>query len=393
MTTTLTSETTSCSKATTWVLRILTLAFLAQMLLSMNLWFPSNRTYPTVPLLPFLDFNWGKTITSLLSGCFLASFATAGVLLKWRKQALGIGLVCLSLLIIEDINRFQAWVYIYTTVLAVITWSLWFKQKHKVLITLQFIMAMIYFWTGVQKLNIQFITDVYPWLVKIFEVTKPLNDYPNLGYGVGLFEIFIGLLLLGSKTQRVGVLFGTFLHLGILVLLIKDNWNSVVYPWNIAMIALLFTLFWINDTAETSPSEQKKTRPNLFIILLFGIIPFFDFFQLIPHCLALGMYSGTSMECNLIIHNDDKEACITPHLHDKLLFKSEEESILSLDDWGVEELNIPPYASDRVYRVVAKEFCACSKQYKASAEFYYPERWEDKDKHVIINCKELLKAE
>lgn len=393
MTTTLTSETTLYSKTSTWVIRILTLAFLAQMLLSFNLWFPSDRTYPTVPLIHFLDFNWGKVITSLLSGCFLVSFAAAGFLLKWKKQALGIGLVCLSLLIVEDINRFQAWVYIYTALLAVITWSLWLKQSHKILITLQFIMVMVYFWTGIQKLNIQFITDVYPWLIKVFEATKWLNDYPSLGYGVGLFELLIGLLLLNKKTQKAGVLLGTFLHLGILALLIKDNWNTVVYPWNVAMIALLLTLFWTNEVPETVPSEDKKVRPNLFIILLFGILPFFDFFQLIPHCLALGMYSGTSMECDLIIHDDGREACIPPKLYDKLLFKSSEESILSLDDWGVEELNIPPFASDRVYRAVAKEFCTCSKQHKGYVEFYYPERWEDKDKHVVLTCEELLNAE
>ncbi|MBL4649783.1 MAG: hypothetical protein JKY03_08630 [Aureispira sp.] len=363
------------------------------MLLSFNLWFPYDRSYPTVPLLYFLDFNLGSVITSLLSGCFLSSFAYAGFSLKWRKQALGIGLGCLSLLILEDINRFQAWVYIYTALLALITWSLWLKQTHKLLISLQFIMAMVYFWTGAQKLNIQFVTDVYPWLVKIFEATKFLNEYPTLGYGVGAFEMLIGILLLIPKTQKSGVLLCTLLHLGILTLLIKDNWNSVVYPWNVAMIVLLFTLFWKQEDSETTHSEHKRAHPNLFIVALFGLLPFFDFFQLVPHCLALGMYSGTSMECDLIIHNDEKENCVPLKVQGKLLFRSQEESILSLDDWGGANLNIPPFASDRVYRAVAKEFCTCSNKHKGSVEFYYPERWEDKDRHVVVSCEELLNAE
>jgi hypothetical protein len=391
MTTALASETTFHSKATTWVIRIILIAFLSQMLLSINLWFPYNRTYPTVPLFYFLDFNLGMLLTSLLSGCFLGSFTYAGFVLKWKKQALVIGLVCLSLLILEDINRFQAWVYIYIALLGIITWSLWLKQTHKVLISLQFIMAMVYFWTGAQKLNIQFITDVYPWLVKIFETTKGLAEYPTLGYGVGLFEMLIGVLLLLPKRHKAAVLLGTFLHLGILTLLIKDDWNSVVYPWNVAMIALLFTLFWKKEVLETPPSDLKKTAPNLFIVALFGILPFFDFVQLIPHCLALGMYSGTSMECDLIIHDDGRTDCISLKLHDKLLFKSETESILSLDDWGVANLNIPPFASDKVYRAVAKEFCACSNKHKGYVEFYYPERWKDEDKRVIVSCSDLLK--
>lgn len=392
MTTALASDTASHSKTNTWVIRVITLAFCTQMLLSLNLWFPYDRSYPTVPLFSFLDFNWGMLFTSLLSGCFLGSFAYAGFASKWKKQVLSIGLFSLSLLILEDINRFQAWVYIYTALLGILTWDLWLKQSNKTVVSLQFIMAMVYFWTGAQKLNIQFITDVYPWLVKVFEVTKSLNEYPSLGYGVGLFEVLIGVFLLIPKTQKAGVLLGTFLHLGILALLIKDNWNSVVYPWNAAMIGLLFILFWKRETTDTTASEQKKTRPNFFIIALFGILPFFDFFQLIPHCLALGMYSGTSMECDLILHDDGRAACVPPKLYEKLLFKSEEESILSLDDWGVEDLNIPPFASDRAYRTIAKEFCACSKEYKGYVEFYYPERWEDKDKHVVVSCAELLKG-
>lgn len=391
MTSTLNSEKTTLSSLSIWVIRILTLAFISQMLLSLNLWFPYDRSYPTVPLFHFLDFNWGIALTSFLSLGFFGGFTVAGFVPKWQKQALGIGLFCLSLLIIEDINRFQAWVYIYTALLGIITWNLWQKQSHKIRISLQFIMAMVYFWTGAQKLNIQFVTDVYPWLAKVFEATRWLSEYPNLGYGVGLFELSIGLLLLLPKTQKAGVLLATLLHLGILALLIKDNWNSVVYPWNVAMIALLFTLFWKKETVENDAIiNNKKTRPNLFIIALFGILPFFDFFQLIPHCLALGMYSGTSMECDLIIHDDGRAACVPPKLQEKLLFKSDVESILSLDDWGLEDLNIPPFASDRVYRAVAKEFCACSKQYEGSVVFYYPARWEDKDRQLVISCEDLL---
>lgn len=392
MTTALTSETVQQSNTATWVIRVITLAFITQMLLSVNLWFPYDRSYPTVPLLSFLDFNGGILVTSLLSSCFLGSFAYAGFFLKWRTQVLGIGLFFLSLLILEDINRFQAWVYIYTALLAVITWNLCQKQPSKTVISLQFIMAMVYFWTGAQKLNIQFITDVYPWLVKVFETTKCLSEYPTLGYGIGLFEMLIGVFLLLPKTRKAGVLFGTLLHIGILALLIKDNWNSVVYPWNVAMIALLFILFWNRKTRETALSEQKKNRPNSFIIILFGILPFFDFFQLIPHCLALGMYSGTSMECDLIIHDNGRADCVPPKLYKKLLFKSAEESILSLDDWGVEDLNIPPFASDRVYRAVAKEFCACSNKYKGYVEFYYPERWKDEDRKLVVSCAELLET-
>lgn len=390
MTTALPPETTTKPQISIWVIRIITVAFISQILLSINLWFPTDRSYPTVPLFSFLRFNWGITITMALSLVFLFSFGWASVSKKQSKQVLILGLTSLGLLILEDINRFQAWVYIYGTLLTIIAWNIAQKTPNRLRISLQFTMAMVYFWTGAQKLNVQFITDVYPWLVKIFQATQWLEAYPSLGYGIGVFEILIGLSLLWSQTQRIGVLLGTLLHLGILALLITDAWNSVVYPWNAAMIALLFVLFWQPEGSSTEDHSLKK-RPNSLILILFGILPFFDFFQLIPHCLALGMYSGTSMECDLIIHDDGRTDCIPPKLYEKLLYKSDHESILSLDDWGVEDLNIPPFASDRVYRAVAKEFCACSKGYQGFVEFYYPERWKDKDKQVTVSCEELLK--
>jgi hypothetical protein len=98
------------------------------------------------------------------------------------------------------------------------------------------------------------------------------------------------------------------------------------------------------------------------------------------------------MECDLILSDKGRNDCIVPELHDKLLYQSATKSILSLDDWGGANLNIPPFASDRVYRAVAKEFCACAKQYQGSVVFYYPERWEDKDRQVVVSCAELLQA-
>lgn len=373
------------STLNTWIVRIIMLSFFAQMLLSLNLWFPNMRSYPTIPLWSLFDFELGSLSTSILSTSFLACLlASSFKESSWQKYSLTAALSCLIILLLEDINRFQAWVYIFAAFLSILTWNLWTQQAHKTKTNLQFMMAMIYIWTGAQKLNIQFVTDVYPWLIKIFEPTQWLAAYPFLGYGIGLFEILLGLLLLYPKGQKTGLFLGLCLHSIILILLIKDEWNSVVYPWNIAMILLLFLLF------RPSPSLIQKKYLNPIVVFFFGCLPFFDFFHLIPHCLAFGMYSGTSMECDLIINDNGRAACVPPKLQDHLLFKSDRQSILSLDDWGMQDLNIPPFASDRVYRAVAKEFCKCSTKYGGFIEFYYPKRWKDEDKKVVVSCQTLL---
>lgn len=370
------------------IIRILTLAFIAQVYMSLNLWFPTDRSYPTIPLLSGLGIEFGELLTTLISSLFIGNLILSSIYAKFQKHGLSAALFFFFVLLLDDVNRFQAWSYIYIVLLGIICWSLWEKQTTKTWASLQFVMAMVYFWTGIQKLNIQFITDVYPWLVKVYSITQGLAVYPLLGYGVGLFEILVGILLLSNKWQSIGFKLGIFLHVVILLVLVKDQWNSVVYPWNVTMIVLLIALFKIKSQQTT----YKRLIPHSFVLVLFGFVPFLDLFNLAPHCLALGMYSGTSVECDLIINNTGKGDCIPKKLYDNLLFKSDNQSILALDDWGVDDLNIPPFASSHVYRAVAKEFCACSINYGGYIELYYPQRWKDEDTVIKVTCEELINS-
>ena len=372
-----------------WTIRIIALSFIAQMYLSLNLWFPIDRSYPTVPFLPLLDFELGLSLTYFFSCFFIANLLVASLYSKFRTPSLLLAIFCLGILLLEDINRFQVWVYIYLALLMVITWHYWQQKTAKTMVTLQFIMAMVYFWTGIQKLNIQFVTDVYTWLITIFDFTSGLESYVNLGYGIGLFELLLGCFLLLNRTVRVAVIMGILMHILILVLLIKDQWNTVVYPWNVAMICLLFILFW-----EVEMPKQKYIfsahLPHYLILLLFGFVPLLALFKLAPHNLALGMYSGTSLECDLILKDAAVSRCVPEKFWEDLLYQSETESDFSLDDWAIIDLNVPPFASERVFKAVAREFCACSANEGGSVEFMEPLRWKDEDRIVRVTCEELL---
>jgi hypothetical protein len=247
---------------------------------------------------------------------------------------------------------------------------------------------MVYFWSGIHKLNVQFVNDVFPWLVGIFDSTSWLKNHLYLGYGVGLFEVSIGLLLIKQQTRRGAVIMGSGLHLGILVLLIADNWNSVVYPWNVAMIALLYVLFW--DTKTTPYIINAERRPNWLVLLLFGIVPLFYLFQITPSWMALSLYSGTTLECDLVVQESGVESCIPTPLHKELLDYGEGRRLLSVDAWGLHNLNIPPVASDATYHAVAREFCTCALAHEGYVVFYYPQKWKNVDDRAIVTCKELL---
>ena len=147
--------------------RIVSFAFIVQVLLSYPLWFPNTRTYPNIPVFDFLTLEYADWLTNGLSILLLISLIMASMTALWRQPMLNMGLLSLVLLILEDVYRFQPWVYVYGMLLLNIAWCRWRDRPELQLAGLQFIVSMVYFWTGIHKLNVQFVSDTYPWLVGV----------------------------------------------------------------------------------------------------------------------------------------------------------------------------------------------------------------------------------
>lgn len=382
-------------------LSVLVLALSSQFYLSWELWFPKFRSYPKAALFPTFPLDFSFAVTNVLSAALLLSLILAIVEERWQLRALKTANLLCALLVLDDVNRLQAWFHLYWSLLLLLWWVTWRAQKQNLTAAerwqlvqpcWQFMFACLYCWTGLQKFNVQFVTDVYPWLAGIFSWTKPLADYTNLGYGIGIFELLIGLCLFSSNWQRLGVYLGTSLHLGILALLIADNWNTVVYPWNLAMITLLWGLFYNNKKEQIPPLTfiQHLKQVPAFFILLFGVLPGFALMGYVPHCLGLGMYSGTSMECDLILNDKGLATCVPEKFHPHLLYHTETSSTFALDDWCLYDLNVPPVATKGIFERAARHFCTCSVDYQGAVEFYRPLRWVNRDSIERVWCETLL---
>jgi hypothetical protein len=135
---------------------------LAGLLLSPKLWL-SSRLYPLTPVWSGLHpipppFDW------VLYGALLVSVAAAAV---WpRAVATFLGLA--AAMVAFDQSRLQPWLYQYSFMLL----ALGFGGDPKNVCRL--IMASVYFWSGVQKLNGGFVDDAFPWLVGPFHGWIPL---------------------------------------------------------------------------------------------------------------------------------------------------------------------------------------------------------------------------
>lgn len=376
-----------------WIYSIVTIGFLVQMYLSQLLWYGENRQFFLVPMfekLPMTIGNIGNMI--LIIGLMLSLII--GIIYH-KRYLLGGVLLFLMLFFLQDITRVQAWSYQYflTFIVLFIDW----KKPNKILIpTLQLILIFTYFWSGIQKLNPHYVTNVHPFLFTAFDWLEPFGNNAKFGYVSAIFELLIGIGLYFRKTQRVTVILAIGMHLSILAIIGPWglDWNEIVYPWNFVMIFSLPILFW-NVTKSSKTETEKIPFSDLItragIVLLIGILPVFNLFTRFPETLSMTMYNGTTSEISVYYEGETIPNCI-PEVTQGDIYPIRLGNQLSLDDWGIDELNVPVYDLPTYARKFGKQFCDClENQENAGVKITNMKRWQTENYMVIekIDCSDL----
>ena len=241
-----------------WVYIVVTLGFLTQILLSQSLWYDTNRHFFLVPIFGFLPLDFGNIGNMFLFAGLLISLIAGGFYFK-KKSLIPI-ILLISIFFLQDMTRIQAWGYQYflTFLVLFIDWPQNFldeeKQIKKHLLALQWIMIFTYFWSGVQKFNPHYVEAVHPWLFSAFEWSKPYAEIGNWAYWTAAFETLVGIGSIFQRTRKTAVFAGLGMHFFILLMIGPwgEDWNSVVYPWNIVMMVLLIILFFRKPKNVTS---------------------------------------------------------------------------------------------------------------------------------------------
>ena len=140
------------------------------------------------------------------------------------------------------------------------------------------------------------------------------------------------------------------------------GWNTVVWPWNVAMMVFVVVLF--GRTRPLMPWHILWPRRFLFArltLLLFGILPLLNFFECWDSYLSAALYSGNTPDARILISKD---------VYDRLPDEVQRHARFSwafLDDsdpdcpyevdilgWSIADLNVPSYPAERVYRSLAR---------------------------------------
>lgn len=347
------------------------IGLLSGIFLSLPLWI-GPRNVPFIPFFSNLAFDQPIHSTIFFCGIIALVLSPINQLKKWL---LSIFLVCLLVLISFDITRLQPWVLQYAGMIAVLAWnSICVSQdKNHTVHALRIIIASGYIFGGLHKMNIEFFSEIFPWFISPFTNTFPSSItvlFPLLGILIPIIEIWIGIGLFINRSRNFSILLSVLMMVFVLLMLgpFGHNWNSVIWPWNIAMPALVLVLFYQEKTIKISEFiDAKKSVPIIGASILFVILPSFSLIHFWNPYLSSSLYASYLFETQITIQDVDTNTLPTSLMN---ISEHSENKISFLPIyWFMNELNVLPFPTTKTHKGVAQELCRYT-----NADFIHIER-------------------
>jgi uncharacterized membrane protein YphA (DoxX/SURF4 family) len=352
--------------------QLMAFSFIAEILVCWKMWIPIGREFPMISAFESIPISLGLIGDCILI-CFLFTSLILIILHKHSKLAFTVLLVCFVLLILEDIARLQPWVYGQTAILCLLCFQPkkpnTEELKKSILTGVLIVIAGIYLWSGLQKFNLNFIRETFPWLLSAtgIDLIVPAGEpTPSINYSlflVALGETILGLMIIFKKTRKIGMIGTLIMHVFILFSVgpLGHNWNQVVWPWNVSQMLILISFLKFKPDISFR-ANIKPIKFNYILILLFFIMPAFNLIGLWDPPLSGCLYEGT---------HDEVAFYYDGYRQTKMLKHQEEGSTINEDDlgnflgtntyftyWSLYGMNAPNYPAHRYYKRIGKILCS-----------------------------------
>jgi hypothetical protein len=345
-----------------WLKVTLILAFCLGLSMSPTLWI-GPRSYPLTPvssMLPVID-----RVVAL--GLYLTLFALAAIALVVPKPRWFIAafLVIIAAFCLMDQTRWQPWVFQYSFLLAAVALYSWdsadIMGQTRTLNMARLIVAGTYIFSGLQKLNLNFMENDFPWLVQpITKVLPSATHFLHLfGTAVPFVQVAFGIGLLTRRFRRASLITAVAMHLFILAMFGPAglDWNDIVWPWTAAMA--IFDILLFSNPPEFSWREivwRRRDPCHAAAVALFAVLPALSFFNLWDSYLSSALYSGNLTEAQIYL-TDAGKASLPAAIRSRPVRTSPDTNVLNLQRWAIEDLNVTPYPETRVYKEIARSVC------------------------------------
>ncbi|NNC89357.1 MAG: hypothetical protein HKN82_12930, partial [Akkermansiaceae bacterium] len=290
------------------------------------------------------------------------------------------GLALAVVIALQDQVRWQPWFYLYLLGLVpflVPGADAERPRQEGVLATLRFLLAAMYFWSGFHKLG--------PGFARVHEraFENPLREswgetaaevLGSVQPAVPWIEMLTAVLLLVPIGRTVGAILAVGTHLWVLLLIgpAGTRSNEVVWPWNLAMAALVLVLFWrapaFGWRAMFAAGSRFAAVP---VVVLAGIMPAFSP-EHWDRYLSFHLYSGQNQRLMLVL-DQDAVVALPPRYRAYLVPSKVDDRLLELrlKDWTYKELRVPFPGEERMNLKIGRDLAALPFPAGANVFFYF----------------------
>jgi hypothetical protein len=356
------------------------IAFVAGIALSPDLWLSEGRGYPLTPVLDALPVV-GRPLDAIWLGALALSLVAVAATARARLPVIAALVLVLGLAVLDQ-SRWQPWAYQYTLMLAALALEGWSARRgsppregtppepdrrslasEPALALCSFVLAAIYFWSGLSKVGVAFPKVVFPELVEPFVGEPAPGALRAAAYAAPGVEVAIGLGLLFARVRPYAIVGAILMHAFILLSIgpLGSDQNSVVWPWYVAMAAFVVIVFWNAPGGLAGARARLRSWPaaaralGAVLVVLAGLLPALSFAGRWDSYLSAALYSGSNLRATVL--TSSQAAATLPPSAARELEPTDGGPALRVYDWSMAELNVPPYPARRVLRHVVKPLC------------------------------------
>ena len=375
---------TDVDRRTAWLRGTLLLATLLGLLASAPVWL-NTRSFPLLPI-----FNGFPILPAPFDKLLFVLMIVALVLAAWFYRVAVICFLAANLFAYcEDQNRGQPWLYMYWVMLL-----LTLLPASTSLAAGRWALAVVYLWGGIQKCNARFFEKVPGWFVSpAANWHLPALALDALRWAAAsapFLEIAIAIGLWFTVSRRPALVAVIVMHLFAVLFLgpIGHNYNWVVWPWNLAMIALACTLFPRTVTGKPtthtnqnnrrtpltpslSPSDGERvaegrvrgwglllrSRLALAVLIPFTLLPALSYIGKWDSAFSFALYSESNATANIFVTQrfvDELPPKLRAYIIPFPQYDPQRQGpfIFNFAPWALDELQVPPISEPRNFRSV-----------------------------------------
>ena len=296
-----------------WTIRLIAGSLLFVKLFTLGLW-RSDRLFPHAPV-----WKWLPAIPTPIDTLIL--LVELGVLLlilvrPERNRALPIFFALALAFVLTDQVRLQPWYYLYALLLVPALLYRKSESNTGVLVLMQIVVVGLYTWSGIHKHSHDYYNYVHGFIAQPLAAYLPeflFTWVEQLGYAAPWIEMGSGLLLLLNATRNWAVLLITGMHAYLLLCLgpLGSGWNSVIWPWNVSMVLIVWTLFYDAQSIAWSSLARKSVRVAAVVLVpLALILPALRFANAWDNNLSFCLYSGKTRGLTLYVAEGRSTSCL-----------------------------------------------------------------------------------